>query len=127
VAVIGGLTGGNNTVGGATPASRNIPTPCGTFPIIPSATTPSGSTVIEGRLNTDPGHTFAIQFFSNPDDDEGKTFLGQRRMTTNEKGNVSSSFSPKRPVRAGATITATATGPDCSTSEFSAPRAVLVS
>ena len=96
-------------------------------PIIPSATTSSGSTVIEGRLNTDPCHTFAIEFFSNPDDDEGKTFLGQRRVTINEKGDVSSSFSPKRPVRAGATITATATGPDGSTSEFSAPRAVLVS
>ena len=83
--------------------------------------------MIEGRLNTDPGHTFAIEFFSNPDDDEGKTFLDRRRVTTNEKGDVSSSFSPKRQVRSGATITATATGPDGSNSEFSVLRAVLVS
>ena len=82
---------------------------------------------MEGRLSTNPGRTIAIQFFSNLGDDEGKRFIGKRRVTANENGNVSFSFSPGRPVRSGATITATATGPDGSTSEFSAPRAVLAS
>ena len=85
------------------------------------------STIMEGRLNTNPGRTFAIQFFSNLGDHEGNRFIGQRRVSANENCNVSFSFIPNRPVRSGATITDTATGPDVGTSEFSAPRAVVAS
>ena len=80
---------------------------------------------MEGRLKTNPGRTLAIQFFSNPADDEGKRSIGHRRVTANENGNVW--FSPNHPARSGATITAAATGPDGSTSEFSAPQAVVAS
>ena len=58
---------------------------------------------MEGRLSTNPDRTIAIQFFSNLGDDESKRFIGQRRVTANENGNITFSFSPSRPVRSGAT------------------------
>jgi CSLREA domain-containing protein len=97
-------------------------------PVINSARTGSLKTTIKGSLNSTPNKTFAVRFFSNPaGGDEGKTFIGQKSVTTNGSGNVAFSFSPAQKVGVGRTVTATATNPAGSTSEFSAPRTVASS
>jgi hypothetical protein len=94
------------------------------FPVITSAST----TTIAGRLNSRPGKTFTIQFFSNPAPNfptgfgEGETFLGEKTVTTNTEGRVSFTFATA--LTAGEIITATATDATGSTSEFSAGRFV---
>lgn len=51
--------------------------------------TSSGSTTIEGRLNSTPDKTFTLQFFSNPsNDNEGRRFIGQRSVSTNSNGEL---------------------------------------
>jgi CSLREA domain-containing protein len=99
------------------------------FPVLTSAS----ETRIEGRLNSRPGRTFTIQFFSNPPPispllvREGTTFLGERNVVTNSEGRVSFAFNTQ--VNTGELVTATATiitnnsGPG-NTSEFSATRLV---
>ena len=101
------------------------------FPEIVSVEkTPSGTTTVKATLESTPStarkkKSFTIQFFTNPqndssDLDEGKTFLGQKRVTTNRQGKVSFSFQTGKPVALGDHITATATGKG-GTSEFSDP------
>ena len=100
------------------------------FPVITSAS----ATRIEGRLNSRPGRTFTIQFFSNPPPvfltgfGEGATFLGEKTVTTNREGRVSFAFDTS--VNTGEVVTATATirlgtpRRPGNTSEFSAARLV---
>jgi hypothetical protein len=103
------------------------------FPLLSSASvSDAGTTEIAGTLESTPStkrkkKTFTIQFFSNPStSDEGKTFLGQKKVTTNRRGQASFSFEGSVPVGAGESmVTATATGPGGNTSEFSAPRVVV--
>jgi CSLREA domain-containing protein len=95
------------------------------FPVITSAKTVSAKTTIKGKLNSTPAKTFTVQFFSNPSSgDEGRTFIGQKSVTTGSDGKVLFTFSPATKVAAGRTITATATGSE-GTSEFSTPRTVI--
>jgi hypothetical protein len=100
------------------------------FPVLTSAS----ETRIEGRLNSRPGRTFTIQFFSNPPQTtpllirEGTTFLGERTVETNGEGRVSFAFNTS--VNTGEVVTATATIHQVNpsrlgnTSEFSAARVV---
>ena len=89
------------------------------------ATNVATKTTIEGKLTSKPGQPFVVSFFSNASgQNDGKTFLGQRRVTTNSDGKVSFSFSPAQRIGAGKAVTATATGSE-GTSEFSAPRVVV--
>ena len=78
------------------------------LPVITSATTSPAGTTVEGTLSSAPEQTFTIQFFSIPSGNEGKTFIGQKRVTTDARGSVSFTFSPARAVRVGHTITTTA-------------------
>jgi hypothetical protein len=97
-------------------------------PVLSSAKKSStGTTTVKGNLNSTPGKTFNVQFFSNPEGtNEGKTFLGSASVTTNGTGNVSFSFSTKKTIRLGQNITATATNTSTgNTSEFSGPRKVV--
>jgi hypothetical protein len=55
----------------------------------------------------------------------GKTFKGQKSVTTNANGNASFSFSTIAKVAVGQRMTATATDAFGNTSEFSAPKAVV--
>ena len=96
-------------------------------PVIRSAKTWGGKTTVRARLNSTPNRTFKIQFFSNPSGDEGQKFIGQKSVTTGAKGNATFSFSPAQQLGVGQTVTATATNPAGSTSEFSAPRTVATS
>ena len=108
------------------PDSDTGPNNLQNFPRLTSAKTASGKITIEGNLNSTPEKTFMLQFFSNPQGgDEGKTFIGQKSVTTNAKGNARFTFAFAKRVPAGRTITATATGPGGNTSEFSAPRALV--
>jgi len=51
------------------------------FPVLTGASTLGGSTTIHGSLNSTPGQSFTIEFFSNATCDssgngEGETFIG---------------------------------------------------
>jgi hypothetical protein len=96
------------------------------FPVLTSAEKASGGTItIKGNLNSTPKKEFIVQFFANPqNEDEGKTFLGQKKVTTNLQGTVSFTFETTKPLSVGDRITATATDPGGNTSEFSDPLAL---
>ena len=92
------------------------------FPVLTSAE--SGSTNIEGTLNSRANTEFTIEFFSNSSCDgsgngEGETYLGSTTETTDGSGDVSFSVSFTATVALGDFITATATDPSDNTSEFS--------
>ena len=101
------------------------------FPVLSSAEKVSGvKTTVKGTLDSTPStkkkkKSFTVQFFSNPQgEDGGKTFLGQTRVTTNRKGKASFSFETSQQVNTDENITATATDASGNTSEFSDPRTV---
>jgi len=92
-------------------------------PLITSATPFGASIIIGGKLNSTPNRTFDIQFFRNPSDNEGKTFIAQKSVTTSANGNAPFAFRFAAAVPPGQEITATATRAG-NTSEFSTPREV---
>jgi CSLREA domain-containing protein len=97
-------------------------------PSVGSAKTISGTTTIKGTLNSRPGVTYTIQFFSNPSGNEGKKFIGTKSISTDGSGHASFTFSPANAVSVGQRVTATATRNSTGdTSEFSAPRTVASS
>ena len=66
-----------------------------------------------------------MRFYAKPaGSDEGKKFVGQKKVSTNSDGKASFTFSAARKLGMGKTITATATGSE-GTSEFSAERTVV--
>jgi hypothetical protein len=92
------------------------------FPVLTLAA--SGSTVIEGTLNSTPNTQFRIEFFSNSACDpsghgEGETPVGATMVTTDGSGNVAFGVILGATVPVGHFITSTATDPDNNTSEFS--------
>ena len=102
------------------------------FPVISSAKSTTTATNISAKLNSQVNTTYIVQFFSNPSGtNEGKTFIGQKTVTTDASGNASFTFKPSKKVAAGKNITATATrsffNVPGDTSEFSAPRKVVAS
>ena len=95
-------------------------------PAIASAITSGGKTTIKGNLSTKPSKTYVVRFFANPSgENEGKLFIGKKKVTTNSESKVSFTFSPAQKVGLGKTVTATATDSVGNTSEFSAPRTVV--
>jgi CSLREA domain-containing protein len=88
--------------------------------------TAEGTVGIVGKLNSTPGRTFRIDFFSSLEADpsgfgEGKTWVGQGRYTTNDQGDVEFQILlPGQRVSEGDRISATATDESTGgTSEFS--------
>ena len=82
------------------------------------------ATSIAGTLSGPPNAGFRLEFFATPNISprsafHGKTFLGAMAVTTDGAGATSFTFSPPGGVPAGQFLTATATGPDGTTSEFS--------
>ncbi|HEX5849244.1 MAG TPA: CSLREA domain-containing protein [Rubrobacter sp.] len=96
-------------------------------PVLASAKNSSTKTTIIGKLDSTPGKTFKIEFYSNPSGNEGKKFIGQKSVTTGSNGNASFTFSPASKILTGQSVTATATDSSGNTSEFSAPRTVALS
>ena len=97
------------------------------FPVLSSASTSAGrGTTVTGELDSTPGKTFSVRFFSNPrGEDEGKTFIGQKSVTTNAQGRASFTFQPSQAL-SGGNVTATATNGGGNTSEFSDPVPVFL-
>jgi titin len=93
-----------------------------------SATHQSGSsTRVAGTLDSTAGTTFTVDFYASPSCDslgfgEGATWLGSTNVTTD--GSCVGSFNLLLPVPATGVVTATATDPSGSTSEFSGCAAI---
>jgi hypothetical protein len=91
------------------------------FPVIRGAAYDGVNTSISGLINSTPGTLFRIEIFANgaPDPSghgEGKVFLGSTTSLTNGAGNGGWGFSAPG---SHTYLTATATNPGGSTSEFS--------
>jgi CSLREA domain-containing protein len=100
------------------------------FPVLDSARTGSRTTTIKGTLRSVPNQTFVLRFFKNPsEEDEGKTFVGKKSVTTDADGIGPFSLRLKgaKKIPVGKAVTATATDPDGNTSEFSVPRRAVAS
>lgn len=95
------------------------------YPVLTSAVS-GNSTLIRGTLNSVSGKTYALEFFASPAGDvtsangEGQMFLGQSKLTLGSF--CSSNFAVTLPVAVPPNwvVSATATNPTNSTSEFSA-------
>jgi CSLREA domain-containing protein/uncharacterized repeat protein (TIGR01451 family) len=95
------------------------------FPVLDTAAATGGTTEVDGSLNSEAARTYRVEFFSSPACDssgfgEGATFLGASNVTTDGDGDVSFTVALTAATSAGEVVTATATGPDGNTSEFSA-------
>ena len=92
------------------------------FPVITGVA--NMGTLIQGTLNSLASTQYELAFYSSPSCDtsgygEGRFFLGTDSVTTDGTGNAAISTTLAAAVAVGSFITATATAPDGSTSEFS--------
>ena len=96
------------------------------FPVISSATPGTGTTEIQGVLHAKPSSLYTLDFYWRPNClvfprfwSEGNNYIGAGQVTTD--GSGSGAFDIVVPFEISATqaVSATATGPDGSTSEFS--------
>ncbi|HEX9377767.1 MAG TPA: hypothetical protein VGB19_16210 [Actinomycetota bacterium] len=100
------------------------------FPVLTSAATHDGSTVVKGFLSSTKATAFTIQLFASLACDgsgngEGQRYLGSVQVTTDGTGRAAFSRQMSAAVAVGQAVTATATDPAGNTSEFSACRRVL--
>jgi titin len=79
-------------------------------PVLASAVSGGGQTIVTGTLTSTPNTTFTVNFWSNPPSDpgEGKVFLGSISVTTDPGGNASFTAHFATALAAGDTVTATA-------------------
>ncbi len=94
------------------------------FPIITSATSGNGSVNIQGTINSTPNTSLTIELFSSAACDasgygEGATYLVTTGAQTDNNGNGSFNVTFAGVLPAGRVVTATATNPTGTTSEFS--------
>ena len=106
-----------NDAGDGDPGTNNLQN----FPVLSSAT--RGSLTVLGTLDSIPNNVFRLEFFASAACDlsghgEGERFLGSLFLTTGVE-NTSFEVTLSATVDAGSFVTATATGGDDSTSEFS--------
>ena len=95
------------------------------FPQITTAFSSGTQTTVAGTIQSTPGKTFRVDFFSSPTANtsgfgEGKTYLGFISVTTDSAGNANFVTTFSTVVAVGQVISATATDPSNNTSEFSA-------
>jgi len=94
------------------------------FPELTNAAASVSNVVVQGRLNSQAGTVFQLDFFLNETPDasgngEGQFYLGSTNVTTDGAGNANFS-AVVSPLLANARhVTATATDPNGNTSEFS--------
>ena len=95
------------------------------FPLITSVTYGVSNTTVEGTLNSAASTVFDLDFYANPpcasrpqEFVEGETYLGPTQVTTDGSGDASFNVVLPVAVAVGSRITATATDPAGSTSEF---------
>jgi CSLREA domain-containing protein len=95
------------------------------FPNVTDAYTTTEYTSIQGVLKSTPNTTFQVELYVNPSgESEGKKFVKGFAATTNADGKAFFQYAVA-PIAAGKRVTATATAPDGSTSEFSAPKTII--
>jgi CSLREA domain-containing protein len=99
------------------------------YPILSSALTTGGQTVIQGRINDRPNSTFLIQFFSSTSFSafsfgQGQTYLGSVLVKTDASGNATFTATVAAADSSEPYVTATATNSAGDTSQFSARLAV---
>src|SRR5262249_41373959 len=93
------------------------------FPVLSRAQ--SGATTrVVGTLNSTPGTTFTLDFYASAARDpsgygEGQRYLGSTTVTTDGLGNAAFDLTLAATTASGEWVTATATDPAGSTSEFS--------
>jgi len=97
------------------------------FPVLMAVRDLGAETLVEGVLESRPGTAFVIEVFAAGGCDpsghgEGERPIGSSTLTTGADGKVPFSLSFPTAVPAGSEVTATATDPANSTSEFSACR-----
>jgi hypothetical protein len=95
------------------------------YPVITAVVSGGVSTTVSGTLNSYASTTFRLEFYStsNPDPlgyGEGDAFLGTTSVTTDGAGDASFTVNFPTGLLPGDYVTATATNPTGSTSEFSA-------
>ncbi len=100
-------------------------------PVLASAILQSEDLHITGTLESTPLTDFIIDLYVNDDEDpsgygEGQTYVGQTEVSTNHLGYNEFYLTLAAPVPTPGFITATATAPDGSTSEFSRAQTVIV-
>jgi len=98
------------------------------FPVLTAA----GPAGVTGTLDSTPSTTFRVELFGNAEADpsgygEGEHYLGFVEVTTDASGKGAFSFDLPSDAPPSPFVTATATAPDGSTSEFSAVLAMPVS
>ena len=105
--------------------SDNGPNTLQNYPSLTAAVAASdGTLTVTGSLNSRPGNSFRVEFFSNPTCEasghgEGETFIGSTTVSTDGSCNASINVTLPSVVPVGQFITATATDADGNTSEFS--------
>ncbi len=92
------------------------------YPVLETAL--SGNLFVSGSLNSTPNTTFRIEFFESDTCDpsgygEGKAYLNAIAVNTDSSGNATFSVQLNNQTANGKYISATASAPDNSTSEFS--------
>jgi hypothetical protein len=102
------------------------------FPVLASAVSSGSSTVVAGTFSeaAEKNTTLTLDFYANAAPDpsgygQGQTYLGSTQVTTDGSGNASISVNLQTGNLANEWLTATATAPDGSTSEFSANLPIL--
>ncbi len=95
------------------------------YPVLSTAASGSGKTVIWGALNSSSNTTFDLDFYATGACDpsgygEGQYYLGADTVTTDGNGDVTFATTLASSMPLGYFVTATATDPDGNTSEFSA-------
>jgi hypothetical protein len=113
----GGLTANDTGDGDAGPNNFQ------NYPIVTQAGT--GSTLVDGTLNSTPNTTFTLDFYANTACDpsgfgEGQRYLGSTPVTTDATGNAVFRATLAALSAVGELVTGTATDPSGNTSEFSA-------
>jgi hypothetical protein len=112
-----GVTVPNDT-GDADTGANNLQN----FPVLKAAYA-GGASTITGTFNSTPNSTFRLEFFTNPAPDpsgygQGQTYLGYLNVSTDGSGNATFLASGLAATSAGQWVSATATAPNGSTSDF---------
>ncbi len=98
------------------------------FPILKSvsALAQGAGTQVQGKLDSTPSTAFDLDFYANSacpnfprEFLEGETYLGSSQVTTDGSGHADIDVTLAAMIDPGQRVSATATGPDGSTSEFS--------
>ena len=99
------------------------------YPLLTGSVSSGGSTAIGGTISGAPSTSYLLEFFTTAVGDptghgEGPVYLGSDSVTTDGSGNASFASVVPVGVTPGELVSATATNPTGSTSEFSANIAV---